>query len=304
MIARVIARGRSRLERREATAAWLFLAPALIALAAVAFWPLARTLYFSFTDATFDDPSNYGFIGWRNFTDIAGDKLWWLALRNTLTFTVISVALETCLGLGIALLLNQTIPGRGAIRAAILIPWAIPVVVSAKVWEWMLHDQFGIINNALINLGLIEQGIAWTANPSLVMGVVIFIDVWITTPFMVLLILAGLQLIPEEVQEAAIVDGVPWWKRFWSITLPLLRPAIGVAVLFRVLDAMRMFDLSYVLAGNSQRTMTISIYARNQLVAFQEIGLGSAASTWVFFAVAMAAILIIGTLRLDRATSR
>lgn len=298
------ARRANALQRKETRAAWMFLAPALIALTLVAFWPLARTLYFSFTDATLDDPSVYGFVGWRNFVDIAMDGQWWRAVANTVVFTVISVTLETLLGLGIALLLNQALPGRGALRAAILIPWSIPVVVSAKIWEWMLHDQFGILNNLLIGLGLIDHGIAWTATPSLVMGVVIFVDVWITTPFMVLLILAGLQVIPEEVREAALVDGVPWWKRFWSITLPLLRPAIGVAVLFRALDAMRMFDLAYILAGNGERTQTISIYARNQLISFQETGLGSAASTWVFFVIALVAILIIGTMRLDRAAGR
>lgn len=291
------------LQRRQALAAWAFLLPALTALLLVAFWPLTRTFYFSFTNATLDDPSVYDFIGWLNFIDIARDAQWWRAVGNTVLFTVVSVALETLLGLGIALLLNQALPGRGVLRAAILIPWSIPVVVSAKIWEWMLHDQFGIINNLLIGLGLVDQGIAWTATPSLVLGVVIFVDVWITTPFMVLLILAGLQTIPEEVHEAALVDGVPWWKRFWSITLPMLRPAIGVAVLFRALDAMRMFDLSYILAGNSERTMTISIYARNQLISFQETGLGSAASTWVFFVIALVAVLIIGALRLDRATT-
>lgn len=291
------------LQRRQVLAAWAFLTPALAALLLVAFWPLARTFYFSFTNATLDDPSFYDFIGWQNFIDIARDAQWWRAVGTTLVFTVVSVALETLLGLGIALLLNQALPGRGILRAAILIPWSIPVVVSAKIWEWMLHDQFGIINNVLINLGFVDHGIAWTATPSLVLGVVIFVDVWITTPFMVLLILAGLQTIPEEVHEAALVDGVPWWKRFWSITLPMLRPAIGVAVLFRALDAMRMFDLSYILAGNNERTMTISIYARNQLISFQETGLGSAASTWVFFVIALVAILIIGALRLDRSTA-
>jgi trehalose/maltose transport system permease protein len=133
------------------------------------------------------------------------------------------------------------------------------------------------------------------------MGVVIFIDVWMTTPFMVLLILAGLQLISPEIFEAAEVDGIPAWKRFWSITLPMLRPAIGVAVLFRVLDALRMFDLAYVLAASNENVMTVSIYARDRLISFQELGVGSAASTWVFLLVALVAIIIIGVLRLDKA---
>jgi trehalose/maltose transport system permease protein len=179
----------------------------------------------------------------------------------------------------------------------------MPMVVSARIWEWMFNDQFGLINKALIWLGLIDKGIAWTADPSLILGTVIFIDVWVTTPFMVLLILAGLQLIPEEVYEAAEVSGVPAWKRLWSITLPLAAPAIGVAVLFRTLDALRMFDLSYVIAANSENAMTMSIYARDQLIGFQDLGVGSAASTWVFLIVGLIAILIVSVLRLDRNTA-
>jgi len=293
-----------RLAQREAGAAWLFVAPTLVVLALVAFWPLARTLFFAFTDATLDDPSQYGFVGLRNLIDVAHDAQWWRAVSNTALFTLTSVSLETLLGLGIALLLNAAIPGRGVLRAAILIPWSLPAVVSAKIWQWMLNDQFGLVNHMLIGLGWIDKGIAWTAAPSLVLGVIVFVDVWVTTPFMVLLILAGLQTIDGDMLEAAFVDGVPWWKRFWSITLPMLRPAIGVAVLFRALDAMRMFDLSYIMAGNGERTMTMSIYARNQLISFQDLGHGSAASTWVFFVIALMAIAIIGALRLDRATAQ
>ncbi|MBW8725148.1 MAG: sugar ABC transporter permease [Inquilinus limosus] len=293
-----------RVARSHRRAGWLFLAPTLAALALVALWPLLRTLFFSITDATLDDPTNYGFVWLDNFIDVARDPQWWRAVQNTLVFTIVSVALETLLGLAIALLLNEAIPGRGVLRAAILVPWSIPVVVSAKIWEWLLHDQFGIINRLLIDLHLIDTGVAWTADPSLALGVVIFVDVWITTPFMVLLILAGLQLIPGEIHEAARVDGVSWWKRLTSITLPMLRVPLGVAVLFRTLDALRMFDLSYVLGGNGDPTMTMTIYARNQLVSFQELGYGSAASTWVFLLIALIAIVIIGAIRLDRTSIR
>ncbi|MCD7107607.1 sugar ABC transporter permease [Rhizobium sp. DKSPLA3] len=290
----------AKLARREHRTAWLFLTPLVVVMLMVAVWPLGRTFFFSFTDAYLDDPTVYGMVGISNFIEVINDPAWWSAVRNTLTFAVISVAIETLLGLGIALLLNEAIPGRGLLRAAILVPWAIPVVVATKIWEWMLNDQFGVFNRILISLGLIDHGIAWTASSSLIMGVVIFIDVWMTTPFMVLLILAGLQTIPGEMMEAAEVDGIPAWKRFWSITLPLLKPAIGVAVLFRSLDAIRMFDLAYVLAASNQNVMTVSIYARDRLISFQELGVGSAASTWVFLLVALVAIILIGALRLDR----
>ena len=291
----------ARLARRDHRAAWLFLLPVIIVMLVVALWPLGRTFFFAFTDAYLDDPSVYSMTGIDNFLEVINDRSWWIAVKNTLIFTVISVAIETVLGLAIALLVNEAIPGRGLARAALLVPWAIPVVVSTKIWEWMLNDQFGVINKLLIGLGLIDHGIPWTASGSLLMGVVIFVDVWMTTPFMVLLILAGLQLISSEIFEAAEVDGIPAWKRFWSITLPMLRPAIGVAVLFRVLDALRMFDLAYVMAASNESVMTVSIYARDRLISFQELGIGSAASTWVFLLVALVAIIIIGVLRLDRA---
>lgn len=291
----------ARLARRDHRAAWLFLLPVIIVMLVVALWPLGRTFFFAFTDAYLDDPSVYSMTGVDNFLEVISDRSWWIAVKNTLVFTVISVAIETVLGLAIALLVNEAIPGRGLARAAILVPWAIPVVVSTKIWEWMLNDQFGVINKVLIGLGLIDHGIPWTASGSLLMGVVIFVDVWMTTPFMVLLILAGLQLISSEIFEAAEVDGIPAWKRFWSITLPMLRPAIGVAVLFRSLDALRMFDLAYVMAASNESVTTVSIYARDRLISFQELGIGSAASTWVFLLVALVAIIIIGVLRLDRA---
>ncbi|CAN7678676.1 carbohydrate ABC transporter permease [Rhizobium sp. LjRoot258] len=291
----------ARLARRDHRAAWLFLLPVIVAMLVVAVWPLGRTFFFAFTDAYLDDPSVYSMVGLDNFIEVFNDHSWWLAVRNTLVFTVVSVTIETALGLAIALLINEAIPGRGLARAAILVPWAIPVVVATRIWEWMLNDQFGVINKILVALGFIDHGVAWTASSSLIMGVVIFIDVWMTTPFMVLLILAGLQMISQEIFEAAEVDGIPAWKRFWSITLPMLRPAIGVAVLFRVLDALRMFDLSYVLAGSNEKVMTVSIYARDRLISFQELGVGSSASTWVFLLVALVAIIIIGALRLDKA---
>ncbi|AEG56126.1 carbohydrate ABC transporter permease [Sinorhizobium meliloti] len=291
-----------RMERQQRRTAWIFLLPLLLTLMAVAIWPLARSIFFSFTDAYLDAPSDYGFVGIENFVEVAEDPVFWGAVRNTLVFTLVSVGLETLLGLAIALLLHRAFLGRGIVRAAILIPWAMPMVVSARIWEWMLNDQFGLINKLLVALGLVEKGVAWTADPSLILGTVIFIDVWVTTPFMVLLILAGLQLIPEEIYEAADVSGVPQWKRFWSITLPLATPAIGVAILFRTLDALRMFDLSYVLAANNENTMTMSIYARDQLISFQDLGLGAAASTWVFMIIGLIAIVIVGLLRLDRAT--
>ncbi len=276
----------SALTRARVRSAWLFVAPMLLTLAAVAGWPLLRTFYFSFTDAYLADLTQYQFIGLDNFAYLIQDPIWWGAVRNTFVFAIASVALELILGMAIAMVLNAHLPGRGLLRAAVLIPWAIPTIVSAQMWAWMYNDLYGIINHLLLGLGVIAEPYAWTADPDLALSAVVAVDVWKTTPFVVLLMLAALQLIPEELYEAAKVDGVHPIKVFFRITLPLVMPALVVTAVFRLLDALRVFDLIYVLTSNSQYTMSMSVYARQQLVDFQEIGYGSAASTLLFFIVA------------------
>ena len=291
----------SALGRERVRSAWIFLAPMLGVLLLVAGWPLVRTIYFGFTDADLSDFASYEFIGFANYLEydegewygLLADPDWWNAVRNTLVFAVVSVSLETILGLIIALALNASFPGRGILRVAILIPWAIPTVVSAKMWSWMLHDQFGVLNDILIGLGILSQPLAWTADPDLAMSAVIMVDVWKTTPFMALLILAGLQMLPADCYEAARVDGVHPVKVFFRFTLPLIRPAIMVAVIFRLLDALRIFDLIYVLTSNSADTMSMSVYARQQLVDFQAVGYGSAASTLLFMIIALLTVVYI-----------
>ena len=263
------------------------------ALVFVGGWPLYRTISFSFTNATLVRLGNSTFIGLENYLFLFQDPLWWRAVANTLVFTFVSVGLETVLGLVIALALNAHLPGRGLLRAAILIPWAIPTVVSAQMWGWMLHDLYGVVNAALIALGVIGDPWAWLADPALMMASVIAVDVWKTTPFVALLILAALQTLPDELYEAARVDGARAWQIFVSITLPLIRPALMVAIIFRGLDAMRVFDVIYVLTGNNENTASMSIYARQQLVDFQDVGFGSAAATCLFLIIAILAVMII-----------
>lgn len=278
--------------RRRRTACF-FLLPLLATLAAVAAWPLARTITFSLTDAYLGDLSAYRFIGMSNYGLLLQDPVWWRAVANTLVFTVLSVGIETVLGLLIALSLNAHIPGRGLLRAAILVPWAIPTVVSAKMWGWMLNDLYGVVNAVLLWLGAISEPWAWLADPVLSMASIIAVDVWKTTPFMALLTLAALQVIPGELYEAARVDGVHPARVFFQVTLPLIRPALLVAVIFRGLDAMRVFDVIYVLTGNNPDTASMSVYARQQLVEFQEVGLGSAAATLLFLTIAALTVLVV-----------
>jgi trehalose/maltose transport system permease protein len=300
----------SELTRSRIASAWLFLAPMLFLLFLVAGWPLVRTIWFGFTDANLADLSSWKFVGFDNYLDhedgkwigLLVDSEWWRAVWNTVRFTLISVTLETIFGMVIALVLNASFPGRGVVRTAVLIPWAVPTIVSAKMWSWMLNDQFGIINDALMKLGFISHPLAWTANPDLSMIAVIMVDVWKTTPFMALLLLAGLQMLPSDCFEAAKVDGINPVKVFFKVTLPLIRPAVMVAVIFRALDSLRIFDLIYVLTSNSKDTMSMSVYARQQLVDFQEVGYGSAASTLLFMTVAVLIIvyMTVGRVRFDK----
>lgn len=302
--------GQSQLNRSRVRAAWLFLAPMLLVLALVAGWPLARTIWFGFTDASLTELGQYAWVGFDNYLGyndgqwygLLADPDWWQAVRNTLWFAVVSVSLETALGMVVALVLNQTFPGRGLVRAAVLIPWAIPTIVSAKMWSWIMNDQFGILNHILLGLGLISAPVAWTADPDLAMSAVIMVDVWKTTPFMALMILAALQMVPSDCYEAARVDGIHPVKVFFRVTLPLIKPALLVAVIFRALDALRVFDLIYVLTSNSPQTMSMSVYARQQLVDFQAVGYGSAASTLLFVTVALCIIvyIVVGRVRFDR----
>jgi trehalose/maltose transport system permease protein len=281
------------LERQRARVAWLFVAPMVAAVVLVAAWPLGRTIAFSFTDAYLDALDTWQVIGFANYISLFQDPQWWRAVGTTAAFTVVSVGLETLLGLAIALTLNAHMPGRGLLRAAVLIPWAIPTVISAKMWGWMLHDLYGVVNAALLKLGLIDAPWAWLAEPKLAFAAVVAVDVWKATPFMTLLILAALQVLPREIYQAGKIDGASPIRMFLRVTLPLIRPALLVAIIFRGLDAMRVFDVIYVLTGNNPATTTMSVYARQQLVDFQDVGYGSAAATSLFLIVALVTAVVI-----------
>jgi trehalose/maltose transport system permease protein len=285
--------------------AWTFLAPMLLVLILVAVWPLGRTIWFSFTNANINDLDATQFVGLENYFGEYGlfanpnysDGFWasdWgLSILNTLKFSIVSVTLETLMGLGVAMLLNQDFKGRTFVRTAVLVPWAIPTIVSAKMWGWMLHDQFGIINQWLFDFGLIAEKIAWTAQPEYALWTVVAVDVWKTTPFMALLILAALQTLPKDCYEAAEVDGVHPLRVFWKVTLPLIKPALMVAVIFRLLDALRVFDLIYVLTSNNNSTISMSGFVRREMIDNGYMGYGSAASTALFLIIGLCTVLAI-----------
>lgn len=289
----------SALTRQRIRSAWTFLIPMLLILLCVAGWPLARTIWFSFTDANLNSMSSAKFIGLDNYFGEYGlfatgkefvDDKWWAAITNTLKFSLVSVTLETILGVIIALVLNAEFKGRAWVRAAVLVPWAIPTIVSAKMWGWMLNDQFGVINSILMSLGLITQNVAWVADPDLSLFSVVLVDVWKTTPFMALLILAALQMLPKDCYEAAQVDGIHPVRVFFKVTLPLIKPALMVAVIFRLLDALRVFDLIYVLTSNSKDTISMSGFVRQEMIDNGNVGFGSAAATVLFLIIGMCTI--------------
>ena len=290
--------------------AWLFLAPMLMVLLLVAVWPLGRTIWFSFTDANINNLDATQFIGLDNYFGEFGlfanpnntegffASDWGISILNTLKFSIVSVTLETLFGLAVAMLLNQEFKGRTLVRTAVLVPWAIPTIVSAKMWGWMLHDQFGVVNQWLFDLGWIAEKIAWTAQPEYAMWTVVAVDVWKTTPFMALLILAALQTLPKDCYEAAQVDGVHPLRVFWSVTLPLIKPALMVAVIFRLLDALRVFDLIYVLTSNNNSTISMSGFVRREMIDNGYMGYGSAASTALFLIIGLCTVLAIKASRM------
>ncbi len=276
--------------------AWLLVSPALLVTAAVALFPLAWTVWESLHQHDLRMPwLGRPFVGLANYVEILGDARFWGAMLHTLFFTAVTVALELGLGLFLALAMNQAFRGRGLVRAAVLVPWAIPTVVAALLWRFLFDTQAGMANAALTGLGILDEPIVWFVHAATAWVPVILADVWKTTPFVALLLLAGLQGIDPALYEAAAVDGAGVWRRLWSVTLPLLKPALAVSLVFRTLDAFRVFDLIYVLTGGGPGTATepIALYAFNALFSNLRFGYGAALSVIVFLVTFLLALLYL-----------
>ncbi len=268
------------------------LTPALVLVALVAIYPLARTIYDSFTNRQFlegIEPTE--FVGLQNYRDLLHDTIFRDSIVVTVKFTLVTVAFELVLGLIIALVVNSGFKGRGVMRAMMLVPWAIPTVVAAQMWKWMYDDVFGVINDGLLRLHIVDEPVAWISQSSTALASVAAVDIWKTTPFVALLLLAGLQVIPNEVYEAADVDGASKWHQFWRITLPLLVPAILVVLVFRTLDALRVFDVFYVFFGSRLDTQTMAIYTQNTIVATGDVGYGAAMSVAIFLIIGIFVVI-------------
>jgi trehalose/maltose transport system permease protein len=272
--------------------AWYLVLPSLLIVFAVAIYPLIEAFRLSLTDTHLSRPGQAQYVWFENYRYVLTNDRFISSLWNTIRFTVFSVGLETFFGMAIALIIHSNFKGRGIVRTSMLIPWAIPTVVSSQIWKWMLNDQYGVINDLLVyRLGILDEKVAWIANASTSLPSIIAVDVWKTTPFMALLLLAGLQVIPSDVYEASRVDGASKWQQFWQITLPLLRPALVVALIFRTLDAFRVFDIVYVMKGYAAEVMTVSVFARQTLIDQNRLGRGSAASVIIFLCIAVMVIV-------------
>jgi ABC-type sugar transport system permease subunit len=284
----------------ERRLAWTLLAPALAVLAAVAVFPLAWTVWESLHQHDLRMPwLGRPFAGLANYAELAGDGRFREALAHTLLFTAVSVGLELALGLVLALALDRAVRARGLLRAAVLVPWAIPTVVAALLWRFLFDSQAGVVNPWLTRAGLLDQPVVWASGAFTAWVPVVLADVWKTTPFVALLLLAGLQTIDRSLYESAAVDGAGGLRQLVSITLPLLRPALLVALLFRTLDAFRVFDLVYVITGGGPGTATetLALYTFNALFSNLRFGYGAALSVVVFGTVFLLALAFLRLLR-------
>jgi trehalose/maltose transport system permease protein len=286
-------RRRTGLQRRQTRLAWVLLLPSLAVVALVALYPLAKTIYQSFTNEEFLALTPTEWVGLDNYKDLFHDTLFRDAVWTTIKFTLITVVLEFALGLTIALVVHSKFKGRGVMRAVMLVPWAIPTVVAAQMWKWMLDDTFGVVNDLGVRLHVLSHSQAWISDPSTALGAVIAVDVWKTSPFVALLLLAGLQVIPGDLYEAAEVDGAGALQQFWKITLPLLMPAIFVTLIFRTLDALRVFDVFYVFFGNRPDTQTMAIYDQSTIVGDGHVGYGAAISVAIFLIIAIFVVIYV-----------
>jgi multiple sugar transport system permease protein len=293
-----LGRGRKRREKsygsEERRLARLLLTPALAVIALVAAYPIGYAIWLSLTEYSVRVPGKWRFVGFDNYTEAFGSSEFWESVKNTFIFTGLSVSLELAIGLGMALAMHAAFKGRGLLRTVVLVPWAVLTVVSAITWRTLFEPDLGLAPVILDKIG-IAGNVVWLGQEGYAMAVMVLADVWKTAPFMALLLLAGLQVIPDDVYDAAKVDGATTWQRFRSITIPLLMPAILVALIFRTLDALRIFDLPYVLTGGSNGTTTLSLIAHQELTTNRLIGYGSALAVLTFVIVMAVSFLYIRT---------
>jgi ABC-type sugar transport system permease subunit len=283
------------LRRREALTGLLFVLPAVLIILGIVLQPILSTFYLSFFDASLSKTVRNVFVGLQNYSDLLGDKTFWVTIWRTVYFTVVSVGLELVLGLAIAQLITARPPGWKFLRVILIIPWAVPTIVNGTMWRWIYNADYGAMNGLLYALGLINKYQPWLTSPWKAMNLVILADVWHSMPFIALILQAALATLPPELDEAAAVDGANAWQRFWRVRMPLLRGAILVALVIRTVEAFRVFDIIYVITagGPAFGTVTISFLTYLETFSFGHIGRGAALSFLISaFTLLMALIYI------------
>lgn len=278
---------RSGNRRAEQRLAFLLVAPAALLMLAVTAYPIGYAVWLSLQRNNLATPSETAFIGLENYRTVLTDRYWWTALTVTLAITVVSVTLEFVLGLALALVMHRTLIGKGLVRTAVLIPYGIVTVVASYSWYYAWTPGTGYLAN------LLPHGSAPLTHQVPSLGVVVIAEVWKTTPFMSLMLLAGLALVPEDLLKAAQVDGAGAWRRLTKVILPIIKPAVVVALLFRTLDAFRIFDNIYVLTAGENNTESVSILGYDNLFKGFNVGLGSAISVLIFGCVAIIALMFV-----------
>jgi multiple sugar transport system permease protein len=296
--ARKVTSDRTRAENRLG---WKLVAPAVVMMLLVTAYPMFKALYLSLFQYRLTAPDDREFIGLQNYWTVLSDSLWWQTVWNTIFIMVVTVGVELVIGFAFAMVMHRIIFARGVIRTSILIPYGIITVVSAFSWQFAFS-----LNNGFVNgwLPFVPADYNWFGHHWSAIFAICVSEIWKTTPFMSLLLLAGLSQISEDSLEAAQVDGATWWQRLFKVILPNMKAAIMVAVLFRALDAFRIFDNIYVMTRGAQNTSSVSFLTYRQIIEQFELGLGSALSVLLFLSVLLIAFLLVKLFRVDLASAR
>jgi multiple sugar transport system permease protein len=293
---------RSRAERKLG---WLLAGPAFVVMLLVTAYPIVQAVYYSLFNYRLTDPDNRSFDGLGNYWVILTDSVWWTSILVTVIITVVTVAVELVAGFALALVMAKALSSiRPVVRAAILIPYAVITVVSAFAWQFAFRIDTGFVNSWFAWLPGVSDTTDWFGGQASSLFVICLAEIWKTTPFISLLLLAGLAQVPDVLQEAAKVDGATWWQRLWQVTIPNMKAAIMVALLFRTLDAFRVFDSIFIMTAGANNTESVSFLAYRQTISRVEIGLGSAVSVLLFLAVVLIAFSFIKGFRVDLAQAR
>jgi ABC-type sugar transport system permease subunit len=275
------AKRRFTLQRQDTIVAWLLILPALIIILGITLQPILSTLYLSFFSVSSGINTHSTFIGFGNYTSLLQEATFWQTIGRTFYFTTVSVALEMILGIAIAQFISSHPPGWKFLRISLIIPWAIPTIVNGSMWRWIYNSDYGALNALLSQIGLIGHYVPWLIDATRAMNLVILADVWHSVPFIALLMQAAMATLSPELDEAAAVDGATAWQRFWRIRLPLLRPAILVALIIRSVEAFRVFDIVYVITQGGPASGTTTISYQTYLETFSytdKLGRGAALS--------------------------